>query len=292
MSLRVATRGSALARWQAERVVSLLDEPAELVVVSTTGDRRIDTPIHEMGGTGVFVKEVQEAVLDGRADAAVHSAKDLPAVTPEGLALAAIPERADPRDALVGSTFDDLPTSGRVGTDSVRRRAQLAGLRPDLEFGSLRGNIVTRLDKAAEYDAILVAFAALERLGLSERASEVLDPLVLLPQVGQGALAVECRADDAVTRRTLAGIDDLSVRRALVAERAFLEALGGGCDLPCGALARDEGDEVVVDVLLASLDGRIVVRACARGGNPRATGMEAARALLDDHGGRRVLEDS
>jgi len=244
-----------------------------------------------MGGTGVFVKEVQEAVIDGRADVAVHSAKDLPAVTPAGLDLAAIPERADPRDALVGATLDELPTGGRIGTDSVRRRAQLAASRPDLEFGSLRGNIATRLEKAAEFDAIVVAFAALERLGLDERATEVLDPRTLLPQVGQGALAVECRHDDAATRAALARIDDASARRAVVTERAFLEALGGGCDLPCAALAHHEGDEIVVEGLLASLDGRIVVRSAARGSDPRETGTEAARILLDEHGGARVLED-
>ena len=165
--LRVATRGSALARWQAERVVTLLGGDAELVIITTTGDTRNDTPIHSMGGTGVFVKEVQQAVLDGRADIAVHSAKDLPAsAAPEGLVFAAVPERADPRDALVGSTLDALPAGALIGTGSVRRRAQLAALRPDLTFAELRGNIPTRLEKAAGFDAIVVAVAALDRLGL------------------------------------------------------------------------------------------------------------------------------
>src|SRR5439155_10333410 len=161
------------ARWQAERVVSLLGDDAELVIVTTTGDMRADTPIHRMGGTGVFVKEVQQAVLDGRADIAVHSAKDLPATaSAPGLVLAAVPERADPRDTLVGATLEGLATGARVGTGSVRRRAQLAALRPDLTFAELRGNMDTRLAKAEELGAVVVAAAALERLGLLDRASE------------------------------------------------------------------------------------------------------------------------
>lgn len=157
--LRVATRGSALARWQAERVIELLGESAELVIVSTTGDERADTPIHQMGGTGVFVKEVQQAVLDGRADIAVHSAKDLPSEATPGLVIGAVPERGDPRDALVGSRLEDLRAGAVVATGSVRRRAQLAAARPDLGFAELRGNMETRLRKAADFDAIVVAAA-------------------------------------------------------------------------------------------------------------------------------------
>src|SRR5262249_28387159 len=163
-------------------------------------------------------KEVQEAVLAGRADVAVHSAKDLPSVTAPGLVIAAIPERGDPRDALVGATFDALPTGARVGTGSVRRRAQLAHRRDDLTFGGLRGNIPTRLDKAAQFDAVVVAAVALDRLGLSARIAERLDPAVMLPQVGQGAIAVECRDDDTETRQALAGIDDADAHIALTAE--------------------------------------------------------------------------
>ncbi|MFO7592267.1 MAG: hydroxymethylbilane synthase [Acidimicrobiia bacterium] len=222
--LRVATRGSALARWQAERVVALLatagSHEAELVVVETTGDRRTDAPIHAIGGIGVFVKEVQEAVLDGRADLAVHSAKDLPAATPDGLVLAAVPERADPRDALVGATLDSLPTGAVVATGSVRRRAQLAGRRPDLGFAELRGNMHTRLEKAAGFDAVVVAAAALDRLGLEGRIAERLDTSIMLPQVAQGALAVECRADDHVSLQATGAIDDPDVRRAVEAERS------------------------------------------------------------------------
>jgi hydroxymethylbilane synthase len=290
--LRVATRGSALARWQAERVVELLDVDAEYVLLSTKGDERRDVPIHAMGGTGVFVKEVEQAVLDGRADVAVHSAKDLPSATAPGLELAALPERADARDALVGRTLDEIPTGGRVGTGSVRRRAQLAALRPDLDFGELRGNIPTRIEKAGAFDAVVLAAAGLDRLGLSDHVAERLDPSVVLPQVAQGALAVECRDDDDETRAQLAGIDDPGVRAAVTAERAYLAALGGGCDLPCGALAEaDAGGTVHLDALLASLDGRITLRVRVEGSDPTTVGVEAARRIVDECGGRLVLDD-
>jgi hydroxymethylbilane synthase len=291
-ALRVATRGSALARWQAERVVELLGVEAEYEIVSTKGDERRDVPIHAMGGTGVFVKEVEQVVLDGRAEVAVHSAKDLPSETADGLVLAAVPERADPRDALVGRRLDEIPTGGRVGTGSVRRKAQLAALRPDLGFAELRGNIPTRLEKAAGFDAVVLAAAALDRLGLVDRIAERLDPSVVLPQVAQGALAVECRAGDDATRELLAGIDDPAARAAVTAERAYLAELGGGCDLPCGALAEAGGDGALrLEALLASLDGRIVLRARVEGRDPDAVGAEAARRIVDDEGGRLVLDD-
>jgi hydroxymethylbilane synthase len=289
--LRVATRGSALARWQAERVVARLGQRAELVIVSTTGDRDTSSTIHALGGTGVFVKEVQDAVLRGEADVAVHSAKDLPPLTPEGLRLAAIPERGDPRDALVGARLDDLPTGARIGTGSVRRRAQLAALRPDVTFGELRGNIPTRLEKAADFDAVVMAAAALDRLERADRIAERLAPSTLLPQVAQGALAVECRADDDATLAALAAIDDPEAAAEVAAERAFLAELGGGCSLPCGALARRAGDgKLTVDALLASLDGRVVLRASVTGAEPISLGRELARRILDDEGGRVVLD--
>jgi hydroxymethylbilane synthase len=290
--VRVATRGSALARAQTDAVIARLGVPAEVVVVTTTGDRRTDTPIHALGGTGVFVKEVQEAVLAGTADLAVHSAKDLPSGTAPGLALAAVPERGDVRDALVGSTLAALPTGARVGTGSVRRRAQLAALRPDLTFGELRGNIGTRLDRAADFDAVLVAAVALDRLGLGPRATDRLDPATMLPQVGQGAIAVECRADDDRTRALLGPITDEPAHRAVTAERAFLAELGGGCNLPCGALAVATATGVTIEVLLASLDGHTVVRARAAGTDPDAVGRAAAHDLLEGHGGRALLESA
>jgi hydroxymethylbilane synthase len=289
-ALRIATRGSRLALWQAERVATLLGGDVELVTVSTTGDQRTDVPIWTIGGTGVFVKEVQQAVLDDRADLAVHSAKDLPSETAEGLVLAAVPERADPRDALVGKRLVDIPTGGRIGTGSVRRQAQLAALRPDVRFESLRGNIETRIAKAAEFDAVVVAMAALQRLELVDKAAEVLAPSAMLPQVAQGALAVECRAGDTATLERLSALDEPAVHRAVAAERAFLRRLGGGCDLPCGALAETGPDgTLVIEVLLATLDGKTVLRVRHEGGDPEAVGAEAARILLDDHGGRELL---
>lgn len=288
--LRVATRGSDLARWQAQRVIDMLASDAELVIVTTTGDARSETPIHQMGGTGVFVKEVQQAVLGGHADIAVHSAKDLPATpSPDGLALVAVPERADPRDALVGSTLDGLPAGAVVGTGAVRRRALLAALRPDLTFSELRGNIPTRLEKASQFDAIVVAAAALERLGLLARADEILDPSVMLPQVAQGALAVECRDADEETRSRLAAIDDAGAHREVDAERSFLAHVGGSCDLPCGALARATGASITLDALLASPDGRTVVRTSREGTDPEKLGREVARDVLE-RGGRDLLD--
>jgi hydroxymethylbilane synthase len=292
MTLRIATRGSVLARWQAERVAQRLGDDTELVIVTTTGDARPDTPIAAMGGTGVFVKEVQQAVLDGRADLAVHSAKDLPSTPPpEGLALAAFPERADPRDALVGSTLAGLRPGAVVASGSIRRRAQLAAVHGALEFADLRGSVPTRLDKAARFDAIVVAVAALERLGLLHRATEVLDPSVMLPQVGQGALAVECRADDAATGERVAAIDDEAVARAVVAERAFLAGLTGGCDLPCGALATATRDGLVLQGVLAAPDGSTVIRHAVEGDEPEMLGAQLLAELLD-HGGRALLDEA
>jgi hydroxymethylbilane synthase len=237
------------------------------------------------------VKEVQEAVFDGRADVAVHSAKDLPSITALGLVLAAIPERGDPRDALVGAAFDALPTGARVGTGSVRRRAQLAHQRDDLTFGELRGNIGTRLEKAAQFDAVVVAAVALDRLGLSARIAERLDPSVMLPQVGQGAIAVECRIDDTATRTALAAIDDADAHAAVTAERSFLAQLGGGCNLPCAAYAHVVDGVLEIDALLASLDGRIALRAHESGSDPTTVGVAVAAQLLDDHGGRLLLDE-
>lgn len=297
--MRIATRGSALARWQAAYVAERIRREVpgtevELVVVETTGDRRQDRPVWELGGQGVFVKEVQSAVLDGRADAAVHSAKDLPSATAPGLALAAVPVRADPRDVLVGRTLDGLGPGAPVATGSVRRRAQLAWLRPDLTFHSLRGNIATRLERVPPGGAIVMAAAALERLGLSPPAAEILSPSVMLPQVAQGAIAVECRSSDDATSRLLAAIDDPAVRSRVDAERAYLARLGGGCDLPVAAHATlSAGGELALDALLASLDGRVMLRSSARGpaSDAAALGAGLAEQILD-RGGRSLLVEA
>ena len=285
MRLRVATRGSSLARWQADHVAGLLRlaDPqltVELVVVDTVGDRRLDVPISELGGKGVFAKEVQTAVLDGRADLAVHSAKDLPSVTVDGLTLAAVPERGDPRDALVGSTLTALPHGAEVATGSNRRRVQLATLRPDLRFAELRGNMATRLGKAEAFDAIGVAAVALGRLGLAGHIADVLTVEQMVPQVGQGALAVECRSDDEAVRAALAAIEHPASRRRVDAERAFLAELGGDCDLPAGAHAslRDDGT-LSLTAVLAPPDHSTVHRATATGPDGPALGTALAREL-------------
>ena len=292
--LRAATRASALARCQTGIVAGLLAEAGgvatEPVAVSTTGDRRTDTPIHAMGGKGVFVKEVQAAVLDGRADIAVHSAKDLTSSTPEGLVLAAVPRRGDPRDALVGCRLADLPVGATVATGSVRRKAQLAHLRPDLRFAELRGNIATRLDLVASFDAIVMAAVALQRLGLEPDVVDVLDPDVFVPQVGQGAIAVECRATDRETLTLLSAIEHQPSRRTVDAERAFLAELGGDCNLPAGAHATNPGGGVELTGLLSSIDGSRLIRDTRLGRDSEMLGRAVARHLLDDRGGRELLE--
>jgi hydroxymethylbilane synthase len=289
--LRAATRGSALALWQSNHVASLLvaQHPGteiEPVVMATTGDLRSEEPISQMGGKGVFVKEIQAAVLDGRADFAVHSAKDLPSIELDGLVIAAVPERGDPRDALVGSTLADLGPGSTVATGSIRRRAQLAHLRPDLNFEELRGNIATRLRKSEGFDAILMAVAALDRLGLEPPVVDRLGINQMVPQVGQGALAVECRADDAGVLEALAAIEHRNSRLAVDAERAFLAELGGDCDVPAGAHASVLADGVELKALLAAPDGAIVITDRAIGSDPLTLGAGLARLLLDERGGR------
>ncbi len=289
MSLRLATRESPLARWQAEHTASLLRAAhpgldVELVPMTTEGDRRTDVPLSEIGGKGVFVKEVSAAVLEGRADVAVHSAKDLPALTADGLVLAAVPARGDARDALVGCRLQDLPTDGVVATGSARRRAQLARLRPDLQFQDLRGNMATRLARADEVDAVVVAAVALERLGLADHLTDVLPVGLMVPQVGQGALALECRSDDAPVRDLLAALEDPADRRRVDAERAFLAELGGDCTLPAGAHALPgDDDALVLRAVLSDGHGR-TEQHLSSGHDADALGRGAAREL------RRLLD--
>jgi hydroxymethylbilane synthase len=295
-TLRIATRGSPLALAQAQTVADRLAaadaaEIVELVVVRTTGDVESELPVERLSGQGVFVKEVQMAVLEGRADLAVHSAKDLPAETPPGLVLACVPERIDPRDVLVGSTLDGLPPGARVATGSVRRRAQLSWLRPDLTFVELRGNMRTRLDRSRTVGAGVLAMAALVRLGLAGEADDVLATTTMLPQAGQGALAVECREDDDAVGALLSRLDDDDAHRALRAERAYLRALGGGCTLPVGALAGPSAEGgLAMKAMLATGDGRVLLRAEATGDDPDELGTSLATALLDDAGGRAFGE--
>lgn len=279
-----ATRGSALALWQAKYISELLavtGVEVEPVIVSTAGDRDKITPLHEIGGKGVFVKEVQAALLDGRADIAVHSAKDLPALTPDSLTIAAVPPRADARDALVGCVLADLPDGAQVGTGSIRRQVQLARVRPDIELVEIRGNIDTRLalvkSAGGELDAIVMAAAALDRLGRTPDVVDLLDVGTMLPQVGQGTLAIECRADDTATIEALATIDDAHARRILDAERAFLVELGGDCDLPAGAHGVLDGDQVILTAMLS--DGAETVFTDTRTG---ADGVVLGHGLAAD----------
>lgn len=277
--LRLATRSSAQARTQAEVVARLLeasdpDCSVELVFVDTTGDQRQDVALHQIGGQGVFVKEVQVAVLEGRADVAVHSAKDLPSTPTDGLVIGAFGERRDPRDALVGRSLAELDDGATVATGSVRRRAQLAGLRPDLRFVELRGNIQTRLAKVPDGGAIVMAAAALEVLGLTDRIAEAFAPEVFVPQVGQGAVAVECRAGDERVLAVLRAVDHEPTRREVELERAFLAEIGSGCSLPVGAhvtgrrlltyLARDDGSAHRGNVDLDGGDHVAIARCAAR----------------------------
>lgn len=241
-ALRLATRGSRQALAQSGAVADAITEATgrrvELVTIETTGDVRLDVPLHVIGGQGVFVKEVQLAVLDGRADLAAHSAKDLPSAPADGLRIAAFCERRDPRDALVGATLADLAAGATVATGSVRRQAQLRRVRPDLRFAELRGNIDRRLSKVPDDGAIVMAVAALQILGMTERITEVLDATEFVPAVGQGCVAVECRSDDQRSIEALAAIDHPATRHEVEVERAFLAELGSGCSLPVGAHVR------------------------------------------------------
>lgn len=292
MPIRIATRGSALARWQAERVATLLAEPVEYVIVTSEGDRRRDVPIHEIGGIGVFTAAIQDAVLSGGADIAVHSAKDLPARTHDGLALVAIPERADARDALVGARLDECAPGATIATGSVRRRSQLAALRPDLNFCELRGNIETRIERSRATGAGVVAYAALQRLGRTNEVAEVLATDLMVPQVGQGALAVECRANDDAMIERLRAIDDGELHAAVAAERAFLAMLGSGCLLPCGGWARPSGEGLLImDAYFGTTDGEIAIRVSERampGETPAEFGSRVGTRVLE-HGGADLL---
>jgi hydroxymethylbilane synthase len=271
--VRIATRSSAQARAQSEHVGTLLEQAhaglqVEYVYVDTQGDLNATTPLHQMGGQGIFVKEVQRAVLDGRADIAVHSAKDLPSQPADGLVIGAIGERRTPNDALVGARLDDLSPGATVATGSVRRRAQLLQLRPDLNFVDLRGNIQTRLSKIPSGGAIVMAVAAMEILGITDHIAEQLPLDIAVPMVGQGSVAVECRESDNATINLLAQIDHAASRRAVEAERSFLFVLGAGCSLPVGAHLSADG---TFRTFMASDDGSSCVQ------------LEASIGDSDDH---------
>ena len=288
MRLRLATRGSALARWQAEWTAQRLGQlghECELVIVSTSGDR-FQGPIDASTPQGLFTREIQAAVLAGEADAAVHSLKDLPTRSAEGLVLAAVPPRAATADALVSRRFasiDALPPGAIVGTGSVRRRAQLLAYRPDFAVADLRGNVDTRLRKLDEgrYDAIILATAGLERLGLSDRIVQRLPARIMMPAPGQGALGIEARADDHAVLTVLAALDDFATRAATTAERTMLAAIGGGCLAPVAALAETDGIGLRLVAQVLSPDGSRVIRAEVAGSlaDAEPLGRQAAAEL-------------
>jgi hydroxymethylbilane synthase len=262
--LRIGTRGSLLAKWQAESVrkqlFALAGVEAEILIIKTSGDKMQQSPLTQIGGKGIFIKELEDALLDESIDLAVHSVKDIPTETPSRLSFPAVCRRDDIRDCLIsatGSMLSNLKRGARVGTSSLRRQAQLLHLRPDLDIRELRGNIDTRLRKVGDgqYDAIVLAKAGLDRLGWSDRISEVFSPEVFMPAVGQGAIAVETRLGDNETADLLAKLDDAETRSSIIAERAMLKTLQGGCQVPIGAWARIERGEMVIEACVTSADG-------------------------------------
>jgi hydroxymethylbilane synthase len=287
--LRIGTRGSLLAKWQAEsirkRLFAAAGVEAEIVIIKTAGDKMQQAPLTQIGGKGIFIKELEEALLEETIDLAVHSVKDIPTDTPSRLMFPAVCRRDDVRDCLVGSTLANLRQGARVGTSSLRRQAQVLHIRPDLDIRDLRGNVDTRLRKveSGEYDAILLAKAGLDRLGVSQRISEILSPEVCMPAVGQGAIAVECRLKDTETADILAPLDDAETRTAIIAERSLLAALQGGCQVPLGAWARTERGELVLEACVCSVDGVQYVR-------QRATAPPDQAAALGEHMARLLIE--
>ncbi|MBP9115079.1 MAG: hydroxymethylbilane synthase [Acidimicrobiia bacterium] len=289
--IRIASRRSQLALWQANTVGKMLNREYEIIEISTSGDDKKDTPIFELGGVGVFAKEIQNAVLNNSADIAVHSAKDLMTLTPSGLKLSSIPLRGDVRDILIGSTFNDLPYGAKIGTGAQRRRAQLSILRPDLQFGELRGNIEKRISKAKDFDAIVLANVALQRLSIEPGISEIFDIDVMLPQVGQGALAIEVRNDDNYAIDITNEINDYDSYRCVMAERSFLRVLGGGCSIPCAAYCIPmDSNTLWLRAMLSDYNGRQSIFVESTGGDPEQLGINVARELLDNRGGAELME--
>ena len=297
-TLRIGTRGSLLARWQADfvrkRLFAATGVEPEIVIIKTAGDKMQHAAVTQIGGKGIFIKELEEALLEETIDLAVHSVKDIPTDIPSRLMFPAVCKRDDARDCLVGATLANLRQGARVGTGSLRRQAQLRHLRPDIDLRDLRGNVDTRLRKveSGEYEAVVVSKAGLDRLGFSQRISEVLSPEVCMPAVGQGAIAVECRLKDREAEELLAPLDDAETRAAVIAERALLGALHGGCQVPMGAWARIERNELVMDACVCSVDGSQYVKQRATAPPDQATRLgEHMARLLIDAGAQSILEE-
>lgn len=300
--IRIGTRGSQLALWQSELVAALLKEhypglEVELVKIKTTGDKILDAPLAKIGDKGLFVKEIELALLDGSVDIAVHSAKDMPTEIPAGLTLAAYMKRDDPADALVsrdGKKLDDLRQGAIIGTSSLRRRAQLMAYRPDLDFVDLRGNVGTRLVKLDEenLDAILLSGAGLTRLGMEDRITERLAPEIVVPAVGQGLIVIEAREDNAEVLELIDFLNDYETSVCVRAERAFSDRIGGGCQVPMGAYAVLDTDRIKIRAVVASLDGERVLRAETEGpaGEAEKIGVALAESLIGSGAGA-ILEE-
>jgi hydroxymethylbilane synthase len=292
MKLIFATRPSALARWQTQWVMAALQTAhpglvCEEKIITTQGDKILDKPLPEIGGKGLFTQELESELLSGAVHCAVHSLKDLPVENPERLTVGCVPIRAEVRDALIsarGYTLESLPPAAVVGTSSLRRAAQILSARPDVTIASLRGNVDTRLRKALEgqYDAIILAGAGLTRLGLESHVTEWLSLDVMLPAPGQGALAIQCRSDDEETLSLLSALEDASTRAAVTAERQFLLGLGGGCAVPVAAYAAVSGQPSVISLagLVASVDGKKLIKVTADGADPFALGKSLAQEAI------------
>jgi hydroxymethylbilane synthase len=300
-TLRLGTRGSALALWQANWVKSELERKhanltVELILIKTTGDKILDVPLAQIGGKGLFTKEIDEALLDGRIDVAVHSLKDVPFQLPEGIELAAVPEREDGRDAFIsnGPKLKDLKSGATIGTSSLRRQVQLRHHFPALTLTMLRGNVDTRLRKLSEgqFDGIVLALAGLKRLGHQARVTEILDEDLMLPAIGQGALAIVCRTNDTKAGQILAALEHAATRIGITAERALLRALGGSCQVPVAGKAVVTGDRLKVKGLIATLDGKRVLRASVEGPSSAAQelGWETGQTLIAD-GASEILAE-
>jgi hydroxymethylbilane synthase len=291
----IGSRGSKLALWQANHIrarLEALGSECRIEVITTSGDRFQSGPLKEIGNKGLFTKEIEEALLDGRVDLAVHSLKDMPTEIPEGLVIAATPEREDPRDAMVGSKLSDLRAGARVGTGSLRRVAQLYAARPDLDVQPVRGNVDTRLRKLDEgqFEAIVLAAAGLRRLGWADRITELLAPQLMCPAVGQGSLAIETREDGGPAHQVCLRLNHAATYAAITAERAVLSVLGGGCQVPIGAYATVSGDRLHLQAVVSAPDGRTLVRREATGvvRGPEALGRDIGRQLLEA-GAREIL---
>jgi hydroxymethylbilane synthase len=299
-NIRIGTRGSKLALWQTDWVQSelLKAHPSltvQIIVIKTKGDKILDVPLAKVGGKGLFVKEIEDALLEGRIDLAVHSMKDMPSELPEGLTIGAIPKRENPRDVLVSKRgcLADLPERARIGTSSLRRASQILSARPDVCIHPLRGNLDTRLRKldAGDMDAIVLAAAGIRRLGLKHRITEYLDSRVMLPAAGQGALCIEARTGDERTGALLEGLDHAETRAAVLGERAFLHRLGGGCQVPIAAYGRIEGGRFELSGLVAEPDGSRVFRSELAGPavSSETIGTELAEKLMDQ-GAMTIIE--